>query len=67
MQFLRVTDFYSCPLYASGVEILNLFGRCATQPDSLGSLAAYFREWQRRDLDVENLPDIRKNRPLELI
>lgn len=67
MQHLKEIDFYSCPFFASGTEILNLLGRCATQADSFRSLAEYFREKQDLEMTLPTWNDVRTNRPLELI
>jgi hypothetical protein len=64
---LKEIDFYSCPFYVSGIEILELLGRCETPSQSKQRFGAYFREKLNLEMTCENWEDFRKSRPLELI
>jgi hypothetical protein len=64
---LKEIDFYTCPFYCGGAEILSLLGRCVTQSQCLQSFREYFREKDNMEMTLKNWSDIRRKRPIELI
>ena len=67
MQLLKEIDFYSCPFYVSGVEILDLLGRCQTLSEARESFGTYYYKKNALELTNADWDDLRKSRPLELL
>lgn len=70
LQDLKRIDFYTCPFFVDGAELLSTLGKCDDLDATIASFHDFFRRRQEIDLDAalfKNWDDVRSNRPIELL